>query len=74
MHGEEQRERRAHRLLAAATQAAVLHLTAKQFSNDGVAGGAQRAAGTQHKLGISKEFTANRCVDTRAETNDNFCS
>lgn len=43
MHGEEQRQRGAHRLFAAATQAAVLHLTPEQLPDDGLAGGAERA-------------------------------
>lgn len=42
MHGEEQRERGADRLLAAATQTAVLHLTSEQLSDGRLAGGTQR--------------------------------
>lgn len=42
MHGEEQCERGADRLLAAATQTAVLHLTSEQLSDGRLAGGTQR--------------------------------
>lgn len=42
MHGEEQRERGADRLLAAATQTAVLHFTSEQFSDGRLSGGTQR--------------------------------
>lgn len=42
VHGEEQRERGAHRLLATATQTAVLHFASKQFTDDGLTGGTQR--------------------------------
>ena len=44
VHGEEQREGGAHRLLATATQAAVLHFTSKQLSNDRLSRGAQRTS------------------------------
>lgn len=45
MHREEQGEGGADRLLATATQAAVLNFTSKQFSDGRLAGGTQRTAG-----------------------------
>lgn len=54
MHGEEQREGRADRLLATATQAAVLNFTSKQFSDGRLTRGTQRAVSSkQHKVVIT---------------------
>lgn len=49
MHGEQQRQRRAHRLFATATQTAVLHLTPEQFPNDRLARGTERTEPETHK-------------------------
>lgn len=49
MHGEEQRQRRAHRLFATATQTAVLHLTSKQLPDDRLTRGTQRTEPQTHQ-------------------------
>lgn len=49
MHGEQQRQRRADRLFAAATQTAVLHLTSEQFPDDRLTRGTQRTEQQAHK-------------------------
>lgn len=49
VHGEEQRQRRAHRLFAAATQAAVLHLASEQLPDDRLTRGAERTEPQTHE-------------------------
>lgn len=49
MHGEEQRQRWAHRLFATATQTAVLHLTSEQFPDDRLTRGTERTEPQAHK-------------------------
>lgn len=55
VHGKQQSQRSANRLLSTATQTAVLHFTAKQPTNHRLACGTQRTAiDTKHKLFLTQ--------------------
>lgn len=56
MHGEQQRQRRADRLFAAATQTAVLHLTSEQFPDDRLTRGTQRTEQQTQESEISSDL------------------
>lgn len=58
MHGEQQRQRRADRLFAAATQTAVLHLTSEQFPDDRLTRGTKRTEQAHKKMIFSDLLNA----------------